>query len=92
VIVRVMGRGQFRLSDEALVKVNEVDAAVQAALAVGDEQGFQQALADLAAMIEREGTPVPPDEFTGSDVIVPDAETTIAEAGHLLSEDGLIPG
>jgi len=92
VIVRVMGRGQFRLSDEALAKVNQVDDAVEAALAVGDEEGFQRALADLAAVIEREGAPVPDDEFTGSDVIVPDPETTIAEAGHLLSDDGLIPG
>src|SRR5262249_24978390 len=40
VIVRLMGEGQFRVDDERLEQLNELDNAAVAALDAGDEDGF----------------------------------------------------
>lgn len=92
-IVRVLGRGQFRLGDDDMTAVESADDAVEAAIAAGDEPGFAAALGGLIATIEKVGTPVPDDEFVASDVIVPDADTTLAEARQIEdgSGEGLIP-
>jgi hypothetical protein len=92
VIVRIMGVGQYRLADTDMEKVNSADAAVEAAVEAGDEDALHTALVELSAVIQALGTEVPTDEFIGSDVIVPDPETTVEEARQLLSDDGLIPG
>ncbi len=93
-IVRVLGRGQFRLDDADMAAVEQADDAVEAAIAADDEKAFQAALAALIATIQRVGDAVPDDEFIGSDIIVPDQDITLAEARALESEEGegLIPG
>jgi hypothetical protein len=94
VIVRVLGHGQFRLDDSDMTAVEAADDAVEAALAAGDESAFQSALGGLIDTIERLGDPVRDDEFTASDIIVPDRDITLAEAAALEGEpgEGLIPG
>ena len=44
--------------------------------------------------IVRVGTPLPVEEFVGSDVVVPDRDTTLAEARAMGADEaeGLIPG
>lgn len=93
-IVRVLGRGQFRLDDADMAAVEQADDAVEAAIAADDEKAFQAALAALIATIQRVGDAVPDDEFIGSDIIVPDQDITLAEARTLESDEGegLIPG
>ena len=44
-IVRILGEGQYDVSDEAIDRLNELDAAVEAAVEAGDEAAFAQALA-----------------------------------------------
>jgi hypothetical protein len=92
VIVRVLGVGQFRLGDEDMAAVNAADDRVEVAFGAGDEPAMQEALADLAATIRRLGDPLPVDEFTGSDVVVPGPDTTLDEATALLTDEGAIPG
>jgi hypothetical protein len=90
-IVRISGEGQWRLSDEALERVNALDNAVVAAAEAGDEAAFTNRLAELCAMVRDQGEHVPDDELIGSDVIVPPADSTMAEAAHAFSGEGLIP-
>ncbi len=87
-----MGVGQFRLADADMDAVNAADQAVEAAVEAGDDAALHAALTELAAVVGRVGSPVPDDEFIGSDVIVPDPETTVEEARQLLSGEGFIPG
>jgi hypothetical protein len=92
VIVRLAGEGQFRLANDHLARLNELDnAAVQAAEG-GDEQRLHQLLDDMHALVRMGGEPVPDDELAPSDVILPPADTTLEEARAEFSGEGLIPG
>ena len=46
-IVRILGEGQFDLTDDAVAALNDLDARVEASVESGDEAGFQTALAAL---------------------------------------------
>lgn len=91
-IVRILGQGQFRLDEAAFRAANALDEQVLAAVESGDEEAFRTALHGLVEAIRSHGTPVPAEELTGSDAIVPDPDTTLDEARSLLAGDGLIPG
>ena len=93
-IVRLLGVGQFRLDDSDMAVVEQADDAVEAAIAAHDSAGFTAALAGLVDTIQRVGDRVGDDEFLPSDVIVPDRDTTIAEAAQIEggTGEGLIPG
>jgi hypothetical protein len=90
-IVRIMGEGQFRLSEDAVARVNELDNAAVAAVDADDEDGFHTAFEELLHAIRTEGEHLDDDELEGSDVIVPPADTSFAEAVAEFSGDGLIP-
>jgi hypothetical protein len=91
VIARVLGEGQFRLDDAAFATAHEIDDRLQAAADAGDEEAFGSALEELVTAIKEKGTPLPTDEFVGSDAVVPASGTSLAEARALLSSEGLIP-
>ncbi len=90
-IVRISAEGQWRLSDAARERVNELDNAVVAAVDAGDDAGFQAALAELLAMVRVEGEELSDDELVESDVILPPADSSLAEAAHEFTGEGLIP-
>ena len=46
-IVRILGEGQYDVADDALDRLNELDAAVEAAVEAGDEAAFAAALGQL---------------------------------------------
>jgi hypothetical protein len=91
-IVRVLGVGQYRLDDSDMTAVEEADGAVEAAIAAKDDAAFTAALAGLVETIQRVGDAVGDDEFIPSDVIVPDPDTTLADAAAYDDGQGLIPG
>lgn len=92
-IVRVLGHGQFRLDDGDLALVETADDRVEVAIAAGDGSAFSTALGGLIDTIQKVGSPVGDDEFVTSDIIVPDRDTTLAEATALgaAAGEGLIP-
>ncbi len=91
-IVRIMGEGQLEVSEDHLGALNELDAAVESAVAAGDQDSFATSLALLLEDVRRVGTPLPVDALHDSDLILPPADATIEEVRHLLEGDGLIPG
>ncbi|HEY1538629.1 MAG TPA: hypothetical protein VGF63_04460 [Solirubrobacteraceae bacterium] len=90
-IVRVMGEGQYRLSDDCVAHVNELDNAVVAAVEADDEDAFHAAFEEMLDVIRREGENVGDDEIETSDVIVPPSDTSFAEAAAEFTGEGLIP-
>jgi hypothetical protein len=90
-IVRIMGEGQYRLSDETLQRVNALDNAGVAAVEADDEDAFHVAFEEMLDIIRKEGEHLGDDELHGSDVIVPPADTSFAEAAEEFTGDGLIP-
>jgi hypothetical protein len=94
VIVRILGVGQYRVDEADLPGLEAVDDRVEQAIAEGNDTAFQAALGELVDAIVRVGTPLPADEFVGSDIVVPDRDTTLAEARAMGADEaeGLIPG
>jgi hypothetical protein len=91
VIVRLMGEGQFRVGDDAAAALNEIDNAAVAALEQGDEAAFRARLEELARAVREGGEPLPDDDLSSSDLIVPPLDLSLEEARELFSGDGLIP-
>lgn len=90
-IIRVLGEGQYDVSDEALPRLNELDATVEAAIETGDEPAFETALAALLDAVRTAGVPHAADGLEASDLILPGPGATIDEVRSLLTDEGLVP-
>jgi hypothetical protein len=91
-IVRILGEGQYDVSDDALDRLNQLDSAVEAAVEADDEATFTQALHALHEGVRTVGVAHDIDSLDESDLILPPADSTIEDVRELLSDDGLIPG
>ena len=91
-IVRILAEGQWTVGDDQLDGLNELDSAVEAAIAGGDEPTFAKSLEALLDAVRTSGSPLPDDALEDSDLILPPADATLEEVRELLNDDGLIPG
>jgi hypothetical protein len=91
VIVRLMGEGQYRLEDDALGRLNELDERAQEALDRDDEGELDRYLDEMAALVRRSGEKLPDGDLTASEAIVPPSDMTLEETKQFFSEQGLIP-
>ena len=82
------------LANEWFIRLNELDDELLKAVQSGDDEGFRVALEGLLGAVREFGSPLPDDSLEPSDLILPDAEATIAEVREMLrgEGDGLIPG
>lgn len=91
-IIRILGEGQYDVSDAALDRLNELDAALEAAVEAGDRTAFAPALAALLGGVRTVGVQHEVDSLDTSDLILPPDDASIDEVRELLADDGLIPG
>jgi hypothetical protein len=91
-IVRILGEGQLEVPDSAAEELNQLDAELEKAVDRNDEASFQLALDALLARVRQLGSPAEADQLKPSELIIPQADATMAEVRRLLSDDGLIPG
>jgi hypothetical protein len=91
-IVRILGEGQYDLSEEAVSALNELDEQVESALEAGDDAAFHAALAALLDGVRTAGVPHGAELLDSSDLILPMADASLEEVKDMLSDDGLIPG
>lgn len=91
-IVRILGEGQYDVAEDELDRLNQLDAAVEAAVDAGDEAAFTPALAALLDGVRTIGVTHDVASLDESDLILPPADATLAEVRELLDDDGLIPG
>jgi hypothetical protein len=92
VIIRILGEGQFDVSDDAVDRLNELDAALEASIEASDTAAFAPALTALLDGVRTVGVPHAADDLVESDLILPPADASIDEVRDMLSDDGLIPG
>jgi hypothetical protein len=91
-IVRLMGGdGQYRVDDGLLAKLNELDEQAVAALEQNDEAELDARLDEMAELVRSQGEPLPEDDLSPSDLVIPPSDLTLEETRRLLSDDGLIP-
>jgi hypothetical protein len=92
VIVRIATDDQYRLPDELVGELNEIDEAAEKAAEAGDEEAFKEQLAKMIELVQTRGERVADDELLESEVILPPPHSTIAEVGDAFDGEGLIPG
>jgi hypothetical protein len=90
-IVRISGEGQYRLADDLHGPVNDLDDAVVAAVDADDEAAFTTTFAALLDFVRTKGEPLADDELVSSQILIPPADTTLAEAEADFTGEGLIP-
>ena len=91
-ILRILGEGQLKMSDDAVAELNDLDEVLIDAVEKGDESQFQTALTNLVNKVRELGQPVADDYIGPSELILPGADATLEEVKGLLSDEGLIPG
>jgi hypothetical protein len=90
-IVRLMGEGQYRVGDEAVLRLNQLDDEAQAAVEAEDEPRLDQLLDEMWHLVRNEGERLGDDDISPSDAMVPPSDMTLEETKRLLSPEGLIP-
>jgi PspA-Associated protein len=91
VIVRVMGEGQWRVDDSLREELNALDTQALGALERGDEAELDATLERMAELVRTRGEPLPPEDISPSDAIIPPPDLTLEETRELFEGDGLIP-
>lgn len=90
-IVRIATEGQYRLPDEDAQRLNELDNQTVEACEAGDEPRFLALFTEMLDLVRRDGRALGDDELEESDVILPPPDTSMDEAAHEFSGEGLIP-
>ena len=90
-IVRLMGEGQYRIGDELLSTLNEIDDRAQSAADVDDEPQLDALLEDMWKLVLANGERLADDHLGASDVVIPPSDLTLEETKRLFSDEGLIP-
>ena len=90
-IVRIATETQYRLADDAVARLNELDNQVVEAVDAGDESRFLELFGQMIDFVRSNGHPLDEDDLEGSDVILPPPDTTFAEAATEFTGEGLIP-
>jgi hypothetical protein len=92
VIIRISNEGQYEVPSTAVETLNELDNQAVASCETDDEDQFHETFARLLQFVREHGTPVPDDELSPSDLILPPPDVSLEEAKKEFSGEGLIPG
>ncbi len=91
-IVRISNEGQYEVSADDAEMLNELDNQAVASCEAGGEDHFRETFSRLLQFVREKGHPVPDDELSASDVILPPPDVSLEEAKKEFSGEGLIPG
>ena len=90
-IVRILTEGQYNLPGAYIDRLNEIDNEIVEVVAQEDRKGFHNLLEDMLELVREKGEEVPIDELVESDVVLPEPDITLEEAGELFTGEGLVP-
>jgi hypothetical protein len=90
VIVRIATEGQYRLAEEQLPRLRELDAEVVSAAESANGELFERRFAELLEFV-RTGDLLEDAYLGPSDAILPPPHVSLAQATTEFSTDGLIP-
>ena len=91
-IARLLGGdGQFRVGDDVVAALNELDEQAVQAVEAGDEENVHRLLGLMAKTVRERGERLADDDLSPSDLIIPPDDLSLEEAKELFSGDGLIP-
>ena len=90
-IVRLMGEGQYRVPDDAVERLNQLDDDAHAAVEADDEPKLDGLLDQMWELVQSDGERLADDDLSASDGVIPPSDLTLEETKRLFSHEGLIP-
>ncbi len=90
-IVRILTEGQYNLPGAYIDDLNAIDNELVEVVESGDRETFDRTLRQMLDLVRENGTPVPVDELVESDLVLPEPDITLEEAGELFVGEGLVP-
>ncbi|MEA2391396.1 MAG: hypothetical protein QOK31_1505 [Solirubrobacteraceae bacterium] len=91
-IVRISSEDQYRLEDDSVNRLNDLDNEAVLAVEAGNEDRFRQLFAEMLQLVRSNGERLGDDELSESDVILPPPDTSFEEACAEFTGEGLLPG
>ena len=91
-IVRILTEGQYNLPGAHIDQLNEIDNELVEVVEREDGEQFDLLLKKMLDLVREQGSPVPVDELVESDLVLPEPDITLEEAGELFTGEGLLPG
>jgi PspA-Associated protein len=92
-IVRVMGKGQFRINRRTATKINALDNSMVDIVKriIKDEKEFKKKLKEIHSLVSKDGQELEDSEIVKSDIILPNNDLSIHDAKDLFKGEGIIP-
>ena len=90
-IVRILTEGQYNLPGAFIDDLNAIDNELVEVVESGDRDAFDSTLKRMLDLVRENGTPVPVDELVESDLVLPEPDITLEEAGELFVGEGIVP-
>ena len=90
-IVRILTEGQYNLPGAFVDRLNEIDNEIVDMVGNGDRDAFRKLLGEMLDHVRKNGTEVPVEELVESDVVLPEPDITLEEAGNLFTGEGIVP-
>ena len=90
-IVRILTEGQYNLPGAYIDDLNAIDNELVEVVESADRDAFDRTLKRMLDLVRENGTPVPIDELVESDLVLPEPDITLEEAGELFVGEGLVP-
>lgn len=99
IIVRISGKGQFKINSEILDKINKIDNSIVDLIenyssGASDhkttQKDLQNKLTEMISLITSNGQSLDDKEIVTSDTIIPDSDLSIEEATKIFKGEGVI--
>jgi archaellum component FlaC len=99
IIVRISGKGQFKINSEILDKINKIDNSIVDLIenyssGTSDhkttQKDLQNKLTEMVSLITSNVQPLDHKEIVQSETIIPDSDLSIEEATKIFKGEGVI--
>lgn len=90
-IVRILTEGQYNLPGAFVDRLNEIDNEIVEAVGRQDREAFRKLLDEMLDHVRKNGAEVPVEELVESDIVLPEPDITLEEAGELFTGEGVVP-
>ncbi|HWR25092.1 MAG TPA: hypothetical protein VN278_02550 [Methanosarcina sp.] len=88
-IIRIMGEGQYRVSEALCDQLNQIDNRIVDLVNEGKEEEFKKELAKLISEVKEKGETIGAEEIVESDIIVPPSDLSFKEAKDIFKGSGI---
>lgn len=100
-IVRITGKGQFRVSSEIVNQVNTLDNEIvdlvkknsssDAEYHIDNEKKIHEKIEEMNDLVTSKGEKLKNSEITSSDIIIPNQDLALTDLKKIFKEEGLLP-